>query len=282
MQSTETEDRWYVDVGGTPTMMTLDELVESFEKGVITAQTLVTEVGGSEWKPLKEVADLGEEEEASPPSLPQPPVSQRVTAAPVSAFPPVATASIAPMASRESAWPPAAAWSQAPAPRPSVAPVSSIGPISTVPVVQDLSIGLDDEPFQKRRSKLPFIAAAAVIILGGAGFAASKSISAAPAPIPAPAAEPISFQKTVVTPIPTSEPAAPAPAAEKSDSEKSDAKAGLSDEVKAKLLTADKERDAKKKSARGKGARSAPRAKSGGSGVFRSGGDASDPLNSKL
>src|SRR5688572_6733820 len=90
MQSTETEDRWYVDVGGTPTMMTLDELVEAFERGVISAKTLVTEVGGSEWKPLKEVADLGDDEEAPPPSLPAPVIAQR---APVSAFPPVATAS---------------------------------------------------------------------------------------------------------------------------------------------------------------------------------------------
>ncbi|HEY3500859.1 MAG TPA: hypothetical protein VGK73_39475, partial [Polyangiaceae bacterium] len=139
----------------------------------------------------------------------------------------------------------------------------------------------DDMPFQRRRSKLPFIAAAAVIVLGGAGFAASKNIKAEPAPIPAPAAAPIEFQKTVTTPLPTSEPT-PAPAAEKSETEKSEAKGGLTDEVKAKLLSADKERDAKKKSARGK-TRGAPRAKSGGgSGVFRAGGDASDPLNSKL
>jgi hypothetical protein len=283
MQSSETEDRWYVDVGGTPKMMTLDELVEAFEGGIITAKTLVTEVGGTEWKPLKEVADLGDEEEAPPPSvrapatpsmLPAAPV-QRVSAAPVSA-------------NRESAWPPAAAWSQAPLPsRPSAAPLS-LGPNSTIPVVQDLGVDLDDMPFKKSRSKAPLVALAAVAVLGGIGFAAMKSGVAAPAPVAVPAAQPIEFQKTVVTPIPTSAPAA-APVAdtakaegEKAEGEKADSK-GLSDDVKAKLLSADKERDAKKKSSRGK-ARGSARAKSssGGSGVFRAGGDASDPLNSKL
>jgi hypothetical protein len=286
MQSSETEDRWYVDVGGTPKMMTLDELVEAFEGGIITANTLVTEVGGSEWKPLKEVADLGDEEEAPPPSvqapalaspsmLPAPPV-QRVSAAPVSA-------------NRESAWPPAAAWSQAPLPsRPSAAPLS-LGPNSTIPVVQDLGADLDDMPFKKSRSKLPLILAAAVVVLGGIGFAAMKSGVAAPAPVPVPAAQPVEFQKTVVTPIPTSAPAAaPTTEAAKPEGEKAEAtdSKGLTDDVKAKLLAADKDRDAKKKSARagGKARGGGARAKgnSGGSGVFRAGGDASDPLNSKL
>lgn len=272
MQSTETEDRWYVDVGGTPKMMTLDELVEAFENGVITANSLVTEVGGTEWKPLKEVADLGDEEEtAPPPSLPTPPISQRVTTAPVSAFPPVSV-------NRESAWPPAAAWSQPPV-RPSAAPVSNIGPNSTVPVVQDLSIGLDDMPFQRKRSKLPLLAAAAVVLLGGAGFAAMKSGSFAPAASPAPAAQPITFQKTVTTPLPTSEPAAaPAPAAEKSEAKP----AGLSEETKAALLSADKDREAKKKSRVKTRGAVRSRGKSGSNEVFRAGGSADDPLNSKL
>jgi hypothetical protein len=278
MQSTETEDRWYVDVGGSPKMMTLDELVEAFENGVITAQTLVTEVGGTEWKPLKEVADLGEEEEAPPPSLKAPPVlpappMARVSTAPVSAFPPVA--------SRESAWPAAAAWSQAPLPsRPSAVP-SSVGPVSTAPVVQDLSLDLDDMPFQKRRSKLPMIAAAAVVVLGGLGFAASKMSVAAPAAVPVPAAQPIEFQKTVVTPIPVTPPAAPAVETASTETKPT----GLSDDVKEKLLSADKEREAKKKTAKKTSrARGATRSKSssGSSGVFRAGGDASDPLNSKL
>ena len=286
MQSSETEDRWYVDVGGTPKMMTLDELVEAFEGGIITAQTLVTEVGGSEWKPLKEVADLGDDEEA-PASVPAPVVHAQSLAPAVPVLPPIqrrpAPSAFPPASSRESAWPPAAAWSQAPvASRPSAAPIPS-GPVSTIPVVQDLSAALDDDmPFKKSRSKLPLILAAAVVVLGGVGFAAMKSGVAAPAPVAVPAAAPIEFQKTVVTPIPTSEPAAPAPAAA-AESEKSEAKSGINEDTKAKLLAADKEREAKKKSSRGR-ARGAVRSKSSGSsgGVFRSGGDASDPLNSKL
>src|SRR4051794_5922939 len=89
MQSPETEDRWYVDVGGTPKMMTLDQIVEAFEGGVINAKTLVTEVGGSEGKPLKEVADLGDDEEAAAPSAQAAPHS--VAPSPVLA-PPLAAA----------------------------------------------------------------------------------------------------------------------------------------------------------------------------------------------
>ena len=99
----ETEDRWYVNVGSDDVrMMTLDELVDAFENGLITRDTLVVEVGGNEWQPLKEVADLGDED----PVPAAAPVRQQAKPAPApqSSWPPVAVA-------RESAWPPAAAWS---------------------------------------------------------------------------------------------------------------------------------------------------------------------------
>ena len=84
----ETEDRWYVEIAGKVEMMSLDELVEAYEAGTISAKTLVTEVGESEWHTLAEVADLPEEEEPAPQSvrLPAPPM----TAAPVRAAAPAA------------------------------------------------------------------------------------------------------------------------------------------------------------------------------------------------
>ncbi len=118
MQSSETEDRWYVEVGGAPQMMTLDQLVEAFEAGTINSKTLVTEVGGSEWKPLSEVADLGDDE-ASPeseqaPVAAVPQTMASVAPAPTSLRAPVplgGSSAFPPAVSRApaSAWPPAVA-----------------------------------------------------------------------------------------------------------------------------------------------------------------------------
>ena len=301
MQS-ETEDRWYVEVGGAPKMMTLDELVEAFEASTINSKTLVCEVGGSEWKPLSEVADLGDEEEAPlsqhapalaapavSPSLPPAPVSQRhVPVGGSSAFPAPrsATATL-------SAWPPAVNASRPPALTSSYVPPAgtsspSVIPPSTMPVVQDLSIGDDD--FKPRKSKAPYMMAAAVVVLvggalGAARFGGGGEIAR---PIPVPAAAPVPVE-TVAAARPTTPPApaaapTPAPSAEeKTASADKPSDTRLSDDVKSKLKDADKTRADKKKSAKtATRTRSAGHSKSGGSGVFRAGGNANDPLNSSL
>ena len=272
----ETEDRWYVNVGSDDVrMMTLDELVDAFEKGVITKETLVVEVGGNEWQPLKEVADLGDDDPvpaaaparaAAPAQLPKPAVQ--------SSWPPVAVA-------RESAWPPAAAWSSvAPVAARNSAPVS-VAPNSMMPVVQDLDLDLPAQSFKSGKKNIAIFAVLAVALAGGAGFAISKSGSVpATSPVPVPAAAP---KLPDPTPTPYSNPdkveeKTPAP------SEAKDPEARLSDDQKKALLTADKDREEKKKSTRAYTPRSggggAPREKSGS--VFKANGNANDPLNPTL
>lgn len=285
----DTEDRWYVDVGGSPKMMTLDELVEAYEAGQITAQSLVTEVGGTEWRTLAEVADLGEDEEAEAvPASVQAPV-HAPSYAPQASYPPRA------VAASGSAWPPVVAGNPS---RPSVAATSAISqsgtlpPHSMAPVVQDLSLGLDDDmPFKKSgKNKFALIGVAAALALGVAGFGLTRGGETTTAPVAA-AAVPVPFNTptltTPSTPTPSTPAASPTPT-EPSDSDKpaEEAKSGrLSEDMKAALLAQDKERGAKKKSGAAKrgGTRArAPRSSSKSDSVFRSGGSADDPLNSKL
>lgn len=289
----ETEDRWYVEIAGKVEMMSLDELVEAYEAGTISAKTLVTEVGESEWHTLAEVADLPEEEEPAPQSIrtPAPPVAAAhapVRAAAPQSFPP-------PASSRESAWPPAAAWgpvSTAPVAR-SVPP--SMPPASFSPVVQDLDLGgLDDMQFKRSKGKTAFVALAAIAVLGAGGFGIVKASSVPPtAAIPVPAAaaplagpSPASLGdwKTPLNPVAAAPTPAPTAASTATEEKPSDSR--LSDDTKAALAAKDKDAAAKKKA--GKASRGAVRASSrrgGGSSsssVFRSGGSADDPLNSKL
>jgi hypothetical protein len=276
-------------------MMTLDQLVDAFEAGVINAKTLVTEVGGSEWKPLSEVADLGDdEEEAAPQSVAAPPVHQSYApSAPVARAASVGPAapSYPPAVSRapQSAWPPVVSASRAPASYASQGPIT-MPPNSTMPVVADLSIGLDDD-FKPRRSKAPFVMAAVVVLLVGGALGATRLSGGgeimAPVPVPAAAPAPLAAlpshteTTTTSTPAPTPPPAA-APTTD-SSSEKSKEDSRLADDVKSKLKEADKTRADKKKAS--KASRSAPSRSKGGSSskeVFRKGGNANDPLNSSL
>lgn len=294
MQSAETEDRWYVNVGGTPKMMTLDQLVEAFEAGVINAKTLVTEVGGSEWKPLSEVADLGDDEEA-PESVAAPAVQQSYAPAPTARAASVAPAqSYPPAVSRapQSAWPPVAAARPSASFAPqagSMAPSApvTLPPNSTMPVVADLSVGLDDD-FKPRRSKAPFVMAAAVVLLVGGALGATRlggGEVTAPVAVPAAAPAPVAVAPTRTE---TTTPSTPTPAAaptSDSSSEKSAASdSRLNDDVKSKLKEADKTRADKKKAAKASRKSSGgSRSKSSGSkDVFRKGGNANDPLNSSL
>lgn len=314
MESPETEDRWYVNVGGTPKMMNLDQIVEAFEAGTINGKTLVTEVGGSEWKPLKEVADLGDDEEPAPQSVRVPAAAAPVVAPPIAA--PAPKASVPPsVRATQSGWPPVVAASRAPmsvAPAgtvsasPSIAPSGaspSLAPVSTMPMVQDLGLSLDAE-FKPRKSKAPLFAAAVVVVFIGGLFGVSRLTGGGEItrPIPVPAAAPVAantatsntLSATTSTPAPTPAPTTTSdssstgstsdkPASDKpSDTASADAR--LADDVKAKLKDADKSRSDKKKAAKASRGKVAARSKgsSSSSGVFRAGGNANDPLNSKL
>ncbi len=274
----ETEDRWYVNVGSDDVrMMTLDELVDAFENGLITRDTLVVEVGGNEWQPLKEVADLGDEDPvpAAAPAAAAP--AKQLARPPVQAsWPPVAV-------SRESAWPPAAAWdSVAPAARVSNAPVSVI-PNSTIPVVQDLDLDFPAQSFKSGKKRVVGVfAALAIAAVGGIGFAMSKSGGQLSSPVPVPAAAPAKIPDLDPAPTPYTKPAAPS-TTETKVVEAKDSEDRLSDDQKKALLSADKDREDKKKT------RSyAPRSGGGGNAspksgaVFKANGNANDPLNPTL
>jgi hypothetical protein len=315
MESPETEDRWYVNVGGSPKMMNLDQIVEAFEAGTINGKTLVTEVGGSEWKPLKEVADLGDDEEPAPPSVQVPAAAAPVVAPPLagpgkSSIPP----SVRATQPTQSGWPPVVAASRPPlsvAPArtvsqsPSVPPSGaspSLAPVSTMPMVQDLGLSLDAD-FKPRKSKAPLFAAAVVVVFIGGLFGVSRLTGGGEVtrPIPVPAAAPVAANTatsntlTTPTPAPTTAPtptsdsassgsaASDKPASDK-PSETASADARLADDVKAKLKDADKSRSDKKKATKASHAKVASRSKSSSSssGVFRAGGNVNDPLNSKL
>jgi len=238
---------------------------------VITQDTLVVEVGGNEWQPLKEVADLGDDE-----PVPAAAPVQRAAPAPQASWPPQAV-------SRESAWPPASAW-------PSVAPVAvaqrpsssprSVVPNSTIPVVQDLDFDIPPQAFKSGRKNLAVFAVAAAALVGGAGFALTRGGGPATSPVPVPAAAPVAMPDP--TPTPYSSPKAAEPTPEPAKEKDSDDR--LSDDQKKALLNADKDRDSKKRTR----AAAAPRSggggapKAGGGSVFKANGNANDPLNPTL
>ena len=314
MQSPETEDRWYVDVGGTPKLMTLDDIVEAFEGGLINAKNLVTEVGGSEWKTLKEVADLGDDEEVAPPSVQAPAATYGMAPSPVVAPPVGAARPIQqPQMARAtlSAWPPVVASARPaalatpsasipPGNYPSVAPSGaspSLAPVSTMPMVQDLGLAFDAD-FKPRKSKAGYVAAAVVVLFVGGLIGVGRLTGGGEVtrPIPVPAAAPVALNTatsnsmTTTTSSPTPA-AAPAPTTTAtSDSATSDkpsdsaSNTRLTDDVKAQLKDSDKSRSDKKKAAKSAHGHTAARAKgsSSSSGVFRNGGNANDPLNAKL
>jgi hypothetical protein len=165
-----------------------------------------------------------------------------------------------------------------------------------MPVVQDLSLGLDE--FKPRKSKAPYVGGAIVALFIGGLFGVSRLTGGGEVsrPIPVPAAAPValntatsnSLTTTTSTPAPA---AAPAPTttatSDSSASDKPEASASntrLTDDVKAQLKDADKSRSDKKKAAKSAKGHAAARSSKGSSssGVFRNGGNANDPLNSKL
>jgi hypothetical protein len=151
-------------------------------------------------------------------------------------------------------------------------------------------LGLDDMQFKRSKGKTAFIAIAAVAVLGAGGFGISRassapSLAAVPVPAAAPLAGPtpasLGDWKTPLNPVAApATPPEPAPAAAE---EKPSDGSRLSEDTKAALAAKDKDAAAKKKAAKpGRVTRTVSRRGGESSGVFRSGGSADDPLNSKL
>ena len=308
--ATEADDRWYVQFDSQEVrLMTLDEIQAAFEAGEIHEKTYLIEVGASNWQTLADVAGLNEEDEQpeaeaapEPAVAPAPvfaqapvsaaPVQPRPVQAPVQAaqsFPPAA----APIsAAPQSAWPPVAT-ARAPQSLAPSAPFSS-GLNSTIPVVQDLDLDMSGASFKSGKRTALIAGLAAVVVLGGGGFALAK-MDSQPAPAPV-AAAPAPVQTTSpfkMDPVPSTPSTPSASSGSSSSDSKSDSASSsnkLSEDMKAALLASDKGKAAAKgakasartASAGRHAAASGGSKKSGGGGVFKAGGNDHDPLNSKL
>jgi hypothetical protein len=290
MAHDEAEDRYFTQVdAGDVRLFTLDQLDAAFNAGLIHENTYVCLEGDSQWLTLGEVAGLGDEEESAP-------VSAQVVA------PHYAAASYGVQPSHH-------------LPQVMLAP-------SIAPVVNDLSLNDFDSDLLSMRPKRrtgKVVAGLAVVALGALGFlvvqsgglrglklpalgkqlggesaAASLSLSglndsrslsepkALPAPLPA--AEPAKVEPAKVEPA-----AAAADAKDKADSDAASPKKDdrFSDEMKAALLSKDKQQAASQKSKKAARAvaskqRIAKSGKSKSSGGFKTSGSAYDPLNGKL
>lgn len=300
----ETEDRYYTQVeAGDVRLFTLDQLDAAFNAGLIHENTYVCLEGDSQWLTLAEVAGLGDEEPepvSGPHSVPQHVVAVLPSAVvpPTPALPSVVVA-------------------------PSVAPGFGSPysvPASIAPVTNDL--GLDDLDMMSMRPKRRLgkvMAALAVGAVGVVGFMVVQSGGLKGLKLPMlndkvgqSAAASLSLPKqdsqSTIKEIPRAAAEAPKPEAAKveepkpadasgsassaTSDDKSDTKAGskddqrFSEEMKAALLSKDKQHASKQKSK--KAARVAVAAKrpagkgKGSAGGFKAGGSAYDPLNGKL
>lgn len=137
--------------------MTLDQLDEAFQKGLITENALVWTDGMDNWERLSTV--LGDDAGADAPA----PVAAPVVAAPVASPVAVSPLAVAPVAQVV---------------RPAAAPSApnSLAPVAMAPSLAP-SMGLDDLDLDgfatKKKTKWPLFAAAAVL-LGGLGFTAAN------------------------------------------------------------------------------------------------------------
>jgi hypothetical protein len=149
-------------------------------------------------------------------------------------------------------------------------------------VVNDLDFDFDARSFKSGKKNVIIAAFAAIPALAGGGYALTRMDAPAEA-APMAAAAPVKTATPWVPPAPVAAAApTPTPPETKSDSASS---GNLSEDMKKALLANDSNRTAAKAKARS----SAPSRKAvassgkkGGSNVFKAGGAATDPLNSKL
>ncbi len=277
-QTPSDDDLWHVQLAsGEVCLMTLDQLDDAFNTGVISENTYLWQEGATGWVTLREVAGLDADE-----------------AEDVSAHVEQENPFVQPDYASESVWPSAPAAAPAynfAAQDPFAPPVQVMGPHSTAPVVSPMhDMDFDLEPVNFGRKKHPGRWLFAAALIGAAGFGAMKynllptSQNDAPALPPAVAAIPLPVETAAAPPVTPTPPPAAAPAPEP-------AKA-LNDDVKARLASADaklaqkqkqKAQQAAERHAAGRSSsRRSSSSSSGAKGVFTKGGETGDPLNSSL
>jgi hypothetical protein len=249
LDRTTNSDVWHVQLAsGDVLIMSLDELDDAFNGGLIHEDTYVLQHGSKEWERLGKVAGLD-----APEPAPAPKAAPRAQAAAVPTF----------------VLPPT--------------PMSSMRPV--VSEISDLD--LDEAPFRRRSKKKGLtVAFVGLLVIGGAAFAAVRlgvlRIPANPYFGPqaqAAAAAPALESNIAAAVVPPAQ-AAPKPSYDLSGLNATPPK--LNDEQRRALLEADKVREAKHKTTR----TSTPKRSSGPRHheptPFHKGGDPHDPLNSAL
>jgi hypothetical protein len=284
------DDLWHVQLqSGDVCLMTLDQLDDAFQTGVISENTYLWQEGATGWVTLREVAGLDSEDDAEVEietvSNHQPNPFVQPDYASESVWP---QATAAPSYVAQDIYAPPIQMSQdiyAP-------PLQAMGPHSTAPVVSPMGeMEFDLEPVnfrRKKRSGAKMLFAA--LLVGGAGFGAVKyklipiPQMESPPPVTAAMASPVPQNDIAPTPPtpPTPPPAAmPAPEPAKA----------LTDDVKDRLAKADKvlsEKQKQKQQQAQQRRAAAPhssrggKASMGGDKVFHKGGETGDPLNSAL
>ncbi len=305
------EELWYVKLAdGDVHRVTIDQLDGAFQAGHIDENTMVLAAGATQWTKLGELAGLGD---AEAPPAPAAPVSHaapaaRVVPQAVPAYMPPAQAQVAAAAAPRAAVPvsyaPAAStpYAVSVTSRPAAVPPNSLRPMSMD--LGDLDL---DMPYQRKSRAGRFVVAVVGLaaIAGGVGFAAQRShfsfgggtdlsnVAAAAAVAAPPPADPVVAAPQPAAPTQWAPAATPSPAAN-AGSPAANAGSGdtaspmnpqftsrFNEDMKTKLLSADKARDAKAKS-RHSGGGAAPSSGHTKSTTFTTGGNKFDPLNSAI
>ncbi len=260
-QTADDSDLWHVQLAsGDVCLMTLDELDDAFQTGVISENTYLWQEGATGWVTLREVAGLDADDSAED-------VADTATHQQHNPF-------VQPDSSNGYA--------------PTFAPpLQAMGPNSTAPVVsplRDMDFELDNVDFAKKKHPMRWMFAA--VLVGAAGFGAVKYKL-----VPIPADSTPAVNAALAMPLPTSEPAAtptPQPPPTPVAAPAPEPAKVLPDDVKARLANAD-DALAKKQKARQQqlqqrhaSPRSSRSHASTGEKVFHKGGETGDPLNSAL
>jgi hypothetical protein len=291
------DEAWHVQLAsGELRVMSLDQLDDAFQNGLVSEDTFVYQPGMNDWIKLADLAGLDADADETPAAgsipaadvAPAPPPVAHPAIAPVSMSPAIASsfpiAVPAPVIEHiAGASPPASLDPFAPpislAANPLFAP--TFGPYSTAPVAADKpDLEFDSElDFRRRKSSRGkwVLVAAGLGAVGVAGMGMSQGWFARPSAAAAVELPPLP------APTPLAENVAPAPAAEALAPKPTADTTRLTDDTRRALLDADKVRADKARTRQRVVRTAAPRGRPAKSATpFHKGGNPHDPLNSSL
>lgn len=298
MSNDQQDERWHVQLDSKEVrLMTLEQLDEAFQHGLVHEHTYVIQVGSSSWQTLGEVAGLGEEPQLAPSNgAPSVNAGAPIARAPGAGYQvPEQSQSVRPVArAAVGGWPPVTIAPGQPAAMAVAASSMPPGYLhashSVIPVVQSVGPSYDFGPadFKPRKSKLFVALGVGASALAAAVFALTR-LDAPPTQAEAPAAAPAVAAAAYIPTQPSnySAPSTPTPSPLESENKGTNSTGSLSDETKKALLAKDNERSTSRKSrVRATASHSTSSTPSSNSkksaGPIRGGGNTYDPLNGKL